>query len=147
VAPFDTTIRDYASFLIKLSAVRFKGIGSFHHSSIHPTESNNAILAPAVGPLLNITTTTYPLGPFATNRERYTALLNDLRERAANRLWSDLNLNACLYAASLEAQEHVDQCEEMAQEEDTYITHGDLKPDIFRVRKDGSIAAILDWEL
>lgn len=147
-------IRDVAQFYIKVSTLPFRGIGS---PTVANAIGNDGTMLDAssveVGPWLTYPGayhSAFPEGPYPTSRLAYTAKIDHLLSLIErNKLGHELpdDDQAFMYLAFLETRALIQDCTEMAIEGPTYIRHGDDKSDVFLVHDDGSLSAVLDWEL
>lgn len=157
---YRTTLRDLASLYIALSSRSFEGVGSLYPS----TETlHSESLEVHVGPLLlyeNHFRSSPPLGPFRTNREAKTAkidwLLRLIEEHKLGWLKEQVYhpprrllepRPVLAYLTLLEARALVQECEEMGCSGPTYIRHGDENSGCILTLEDGSLSAVVDWEL
>lgn len=133
-------ITSYAKTSAQIANVSFTGIGS-----LQPSKDGE----PTVGPLISLDfcSSAYPhfLGPFRTNRERYTALidatLDQLRDGEGIRKGSE-----GMYYTHLWLRDLVQGIEELDREEPTYIKHADDKGDQVLVNDEQEVMGIIDWE-
>jgi hypothetical protein len=133
-------ITSYAQASAQIANVSFTGIGS-----LQPSKDGE----PTVGPLISLDfcSSVYPhfLGPFRTNRERYTALINvtldQLRDGEGIREGSEE-----MYYTHRWLQDLVRGVGELDREEQTYIKHADDKGDQVLVNDEQEVTGIIDWE-
>lgn len=91
------------------------------------------------------------IGPFRTSQEMYLAII-DARLASVVPRPSILHYAVIpwprlyVFLALLEFRNLVLNCDEMALEGDTFLRHGDEKGDAIRLKSDGGLDAILDWE-
>jgi len=164
----ERTARDFAAFFIGLEKARFSGVGSLCAPATPEGGDNvTSILdsLPPVGPIFHPWTTfasAHPLGPFKTSAEHYLAKINHclrlIADGLMNRDFESLGrptwmepeeCNPVLaYCVYLEMRHLVSGCKEMHEEGPTYIKHGDDDQcNHLLIADDGSLVAVLDWEL
>lgn len=123
----------------------------------HPYEGVGSLHPDGVGPLLlthtNVFASAHPLGPFATVQEAYLAQIDHCLPLIGKGLMHGPSTHSdagpvpayCMY---LEMRSLVAGCTEMVTPGPTFIKHGDEDTgNHLLVAPDGSITAVLDWEL
>lgn len=143
------TIRDLALLMVQLSAKQFWEVGS-------PTLGVEDQII--IGPLQSRHRFEFAgaeLGPYPTSGDLKLAQLEHklrlVREKClqwtpGTRLESDVD-PVWTYVLTLEMRDHVRGCSELFEEQPTYLRHLDDQVAQYYVRDDGSLAAVLDWEL
>lgn len=152
--PMRNLVRDLAKFYMQVSTLPFEHIGTPQIVS-KQDESSIQINASeiAIGPWLtyaDVYRSAYPLGPFRTSRAAYTTMIDHvLGFIRDNKLGHDQphEDQVLIYLAFLEARALIQDCPEMGEEGPTYLRHGDERGDAILVDEDGSLSAIIDWEL
>jgi hypothetical protein len=134
-------IEDYAEFCIQVSNLSYDSIGSLD------LDGNKIKVGPMVE-LYGVSSTTAPYfpGPFKSMRDRYVAQIDRVLSATRKGLMGQ-NRPLLVYLAHLVARDLVMNDPEMGKEEgEFYIRQPDALAGQFLV-KDGSITAVLDWEL
>jgi hypothetical protein len=134
-------IKGYADFQIQVSKLPYNSIGSLD------LDGDKIKVGPCID-LYGVSTVTPPYfpGPFKNMRDRYITHIDRVLDATRKGLMGQ-GKYLLMYLAHLVARDLVMGCEEMAiEEEKFYIRQPDGLSGQY-LRHDGSITAVLDWEL
>ena len=151
------TIRDYASFVVQLSNLEFKGIGSLFSSTDLENDTNQTSKGPTddealpcVGPFISweSTATTTPQfpGPFPSMAEfRLSFIQQDLSDILQGERHQEEPIAS--YLAQLTIRDIVFKSKELNRPaDDTYLRHGDSKGNNMLIDEEGHLQAVIDWD-
>lgn len=138
------TIRDLAAFAVQASPVSFTGIGS-----LVPPEQDDPSALPHVG-RLHVPRISYKLkeGSYLSTAELFYAMIDRSLGHFSKQTGIETakkNLGKILEC--LDIRDMISMCPALLEEGPTYLKHADLKPNVFLLKPDGSLAGIIDWEL